>query len=96
MSARSGDRIVMALLAVAAVLLLSNLHNGYLWQDEAEKLTSEDSRKKAVLTEIRKLCGDWMQGVLADDRPSVVINAAYQIANLELQRDLTSHGGNDD
>lgn len=31
-----GDRVVLALLAVGAVLLLANLTNGYLWQDEAE------------------------------------------------------------
>jgi hypothetical protein len=32
----AGDWVVVVLLAIAGVLLLSNLGNGYLWQDEAE------------------------------------------------------------
>ena len=33
---REVDRVVLGLFMVAAVLLLANLGNGYLWQDEAE------------------------------------------------------------
>jgi len=36
MASRRRDWLIGLLLAAAAVLLLSNLDNGYLWQDEAE------------------------------------------------------------
>jgi len=36
MTASRPDPVILGLLGVAAVLLLANLDNGYLWQDEAE------------------------------------------------------------